>query len=290
MEPFIISDNVSLSHVLNYVNISKLPEPLRKFASHETGIFSFFDILYELERRYIIYEPKNEEEIKFKLIFRCIIDFYTNKHEECLFFIDKILFEYPELEVEIVHYFLEIKYKIQKMINIIIYVDYNFDDKVKFKTLSKLSEINSINLVVVKKFNEQLFDIALSTFDQMFIFAHGDDTGTTLGDTKLAASWISNRFVINKRKRVNILGIFSCQDEFGSSNIAKHVDYFMTDSVQSGPRQSEIFCYSYLKNYFETFNISNSFQHGVVSLLFILTGRPYLKIFEKGVDISDRII
>ncbi|MBK9983441.1 MAG: hypothetical protein IPP15_13820 [Saprospiraceae bacterium] len=277
----------SITRVLEYINKRKLPEYIiKETEKREKGIFSFQDYIFTLREVLESDHFYEKEYKKYGLLYLCLIEYYSKDPENCLQLIKRILKMYNDLEFDIVRLLFTLKYRVKKMRKILLCISDKLNSDVYFKSLRRKEFKNFVDIKFISEFNEQSFTRSLYEKDQIFIVGHGGESGTKLGDQVITPGWLSEVFAKSPDKKTDIFGIFSCQGDFANSPILTHVDYFITDNVQSSPRQSELFCYGYLKNYLESFDIINSFQHGILCLMFILTGEPYFKIYENGWDIS----
>ncbi len=125
----------------------------------------------------------------------------------------------------------------------------------------------------------------LSEYDQLFLFAHGDDEGTELGNIEVTDVWMREQW-LNSTKRVKVLGVFSCQEKSWASDIVGLFDYYMTDSESSGANENELFIFVYISSYIRSWNIVESFRLGRFGPIFRTSTDIGYELYEGGMRVD----
>ena len=141
-----------------------------------------------------------------------------------------------------------------------------------------------VTSVWVSKFDERKFEHAVSTYNQLFIFAHGDETGTFLGEKQIKPDWLIDKLQYPD-KCVDVLGLFSCQENLSESQVRNNVDYFLTNSYMSNAHINEIFTYGYIQNYVRSHIVIDSFDIGRLGPIFRANSNPGIELYEGGTRI-----
>ncbi len=281
--------------ILDLLNWEHLPEPVQQYLGRLRGKYSFFDDLYNFKWGLEDLPSGFAEQDYFKNLFLGLVYYFLKDEDErnavralkCLnssIAETKNIIIDPKNQVLIRSTLISVKHRLTRLDKILFLVDDKYDTEVNFRSIRRHYEKN-VKAHWVSKFDERKFEEALHMYDQLFIFAHGDESGTALGDKEITANWLTQK-LDKPGLNLSVLGLFSCQENLSESDVKNHVDYFITDSIMSNPHMNEMFSYGYIQNYLKSYRVFNSFEIGTLSLIFRATSNVGIQLYEGGRLIS----
>lgn len=288
--------NLEAGDILDVLNWKDIPESVQEFVGRLRGRYTFFDDLYNFKRGLQKISPTTSAESYYCNLFLGIVYYYLVDEKPgnkgiALKCIQKAIAETrnhitdSEKQSLVLRMLVSVKHRLTRLDRIVFLIDSNYDGEVSFESVRRHYG-KYVTSVWVSKFDESKFDRALRTYNQLFIFAHGDETGTFLGEKQIEPDWLIDKLNYPD-KCVDVLGLFSCQENLSESQVRNKVDYFLTDSYLSNAHINEMFTYGYIQNYVKSHIVVDSFDIGRLGPIFRANSNPGLELYEGGTRIRN---
>ncbi|MFI5405624.1 MAG: hypothetical protein ACHQ1D_03835 [Nitrososphaerales archaeon] len=285
--------------ILDVLNKRDLPEVVKGYVKNLKGKDSFFDDLYhlkwKLENELKRISPKLKKEIYFIKLFLGLVYYYLEDEDvdnitKALEFLNdtisqtvKIIKE-PRKRTVLLSILISVKHRLTRLDKLVFLIDAELSSS-KYLTSVQRHYSKYLRMKRIVQFDESKFQDALRRNDQMFIFAHGDESGTYLGGKKITESWLI-KCLKKPEMQLSVLGVFSCQENLSKSRVKDFVDYFITDTISSSLDYNEMFAYGYVHNYLKSWRVFDSFEIGKLGPVFRANSDVRLELYQGGTPIS----
>ena len=286
--------NLEAGDILDVLNWKDIPKSVQKFVGRLRGKYTFFDDLYNFKRGLEQLDPATKAESYFCDLFLGIVYYYLvdekpRNREIALHYLQKSInntrdqIADPQRQSLVLRMLSSVKHRLTRLDRILFLIDTNYEKEVFFESVRRHYD-KFVTSVWLSNFDDRKFERAICTYNQLFIFAHGDETETFLGKKLIQPEWmIAN--LQHPEKCVEVLGLFSCQENLSNSLIMDNVDYFLTDSILSNAHINEMFAYGYVQNYVRSHRVVDSFDIARIGPIFRANSNPRLELFEGGTRI-----
>lgn len=294
-------------YLLDYLNKNHLPESVKGLVHRLQGVSSVFDDLYQIRRdlekipdpKSVKDEEQRDKEMYYKNLFLGLVylflipekNIYKSKALTCLKYAYKNTKSVvtDRISQEIIHStIVSLIYKLERVPKILIIVDedYSFGTDTKFMSFNRHYLKKFVKVEWIAKSETPDMIKMLSEYDQLFVFAHGEDEGgTSVGNIGITDEWMKVQWLKSKKK-VKVLGIFSCQEKSWASDIISLFDYYFTDTKSSGTNENELFIFVFISTYIRSWNIVDSFRLGRFGPIFRTSSDIGYELYEGGMRID----
>lgn len=293
--------------LLDYLNKNYLPESVKGLVHRLQGVSSVFDDLYQIrwdlekipDPKSVMGKDERDKEMYYKNLFLGLVylflipekNIYIKKALVCLkdaYKNTKAIVSDPFSQDIINSTIVSLIYKLERVPKILIIVDeyYPIGSDTKFKSFNRHYLKRYVTIKWIAKSETPDVIEMLSKYDQLFVFAHGDDEGgTSIGNIEITDEWMKIQW-LKSGKKVKVLGIFSCQEKSWAPDVISLFDYYFTDTKSSGTNENELFIFVYISSYIRSWNIVDSFRLGRFGPIFRTSSDVGYELYEGGMRID----